>query len=93
MNDDERTRQCKDKELILFCMRSIIQFKVWRGDTQFIAECMDLPIVTQAPTLDALSKNIQEALELHLEDENAMEQFTSSPSVLISFELPVRVHA
>lgn len=54
-------------------MRRIIQFRVFRGQDQYVAECFDLPVVTQAPTLDELAANIQEALELHLEGEDLAE--------------------
>ena len=74
-------------------MRSIIQFSVSKGDKFYVAECMDLPIVTQAKTLDALAGNIEEALALHMEDEDLSHEFAPHPSVLISFELPSKVHA
>ncbi|MSR67367.1 DUF1902 domain-containing protein [Candidatus Peribacteria bacterium] len=74
-------------------MKSIIQFRVSKGEKKYIAECMDLPIVTEADTLDQLSQKIQEALTLHMEDEDFSNEFTSSPSVLVSFELPVHAHA
>ncbi len=74
-------------------MKSIIQFRVSKGEKKYVAECMDLPIVTEAASLDKLSKNIQEALTLHMEDEDLSSEFTSSPSVLVSFELPVHTHA
>jgi predicted RNase H-like HicB family nuclease len=35
-----------------------------------VAECLDLPIVTQAATLDELAGNIREAIGLHLEGED-----------------------
>lgn len=74
-------------------MRSIIQFRVSKGDKKYIAECLDLPIVTEADTLDQISTNIQEALMLHMEGEDLSKDFTTSPSVLVSFELPVYAHA
>ena len=74
-------------------MRSIIQFRVSKGESKYVAECMDLPIVTEADTLDLLSAKIQEALALHLDGEDLSDQFSPSPSVLVSFELPVHTHA
>lgn len=75
-------------------MKTIIQFRVTKGEKQFVAECLDFPIVTEAPTLDELSRNIEEALALHMDGEN-MEGlgFAKNPSVLISFELPQKTHA
>lgn len=74
-------------------MKSIIQFRVSKGEKKYIAECMDLPIVTEADTLDQISKNIEEALSLHMEGEDLSTEFTAAPSVLVSFELPVHAHA
>lgn len=43
-------------------MKHIIQVYVSKGDRYYIAEGVDLPIVTQGKTLDELAKNIQEAM-------------------------------
>ena len=69
-------------------MKSIIQFHVSKGEKFYVAQCMDAPIVTQAETLDELARNIEEALALHMEDGELQGEFSASPSVLVSFELP-----
>ena len=51
-------------------MKRIIQVRISRGEHQFVAECLDLPVVTQAATLDELTENIREAISLHLEGED-----------------------
>ena len=51
-------------------MKHVIQIKVYRSDEQYIAEGVDIAIATFAKTLDGLVKNIQEAVELYLEDED-----------------------
>jgi len=68
--------------------RRIIQFRVFRGEKYYVAECIDLPIVTQGKTLDEVVENIREAIELHLEGED-LEELEISPhfSVLINMEL------
>ena len=69
-------------------MKRIIQARIFRGDQQYVAECLDLPVVTQAPTLDELARNIQEAVALHLEGENLAELgLAPNPTILASFEL------
>ena len=69
-------------------MKHIIQFQVIKGDTQYVATGVDLPIVTQAPTLDELTVNIQEAVDLHLDDADMAELgLAAEPSVLVNFEL------
>jgi predicted RNase H-like HicB family nuclease len=41
--------------------------RITKGERQFVAECLDLPVVTQAARLDELVFNIREAIGLHLE--------------------------
>jgi hypothetical protein len=43
--------------------------RIFRGEKQYVAECLDLPVVTEAPTLDQLAVNIREATTLRLEGE------------------------
>jgi predicted RNase H-like HicB family nuclease len=75
-------------------MKKIIQVRIYKGDTYYVAECFDLPVVTQGKTSDEVVDNIEEAVSLHLEGED-FEQLDISPdfSVLISFELPAYVKA
>ena len=51
-------------------MKRTIQVRIFRGERQYVAECLDLPVVTEASTLDELTANIQEAMSVHLEGEN-----------------------
>lgn len=48
-------------------MKQILQFHIEKGDNYYVAQGVDLPIVTQAKTLDELSHNIREAVDLALE--------------------------
>lgn len=69
-------------------MKRIIQFKIYKGESYYIGECVDLPIVTQGKTLDEVVANIKEALSLHLEGEDLSDlDLASDPSVLVNFEL------
>jgi predicted RNase H-like HicB family nuclease len=69
-------------------MKHTIQVRIFRGERQYVAECLDLPVVTQAPTLDELTTNIQEAISLHLDGENLEELgFAASPTILATMEL------
>ena len=69
-------------------MKRIIQFRIYKGEKYYVAECIDLPIVTQGRTLDEVVENIKEALSLHLESED-LEELGISPdfSVLVNLEL------
>ena len=69
-------------------MKRTIQVRISRGEHQFVAECLDLPVVTQAATLDQLAANIHEAISLHLEGEDlAALGFSSKPTILATLEL------
>ena len=75
-------------------MKRIIQVHIHKGEKYYIAECLDLPVVTQAETLDQLADNLKEAWALHLEDEDIAEfGFAPDPSILASFELEPLIHA
>ena len=39
----------------------------------FVAECVEIPVVTQGATLDEVAANLREAVALHLEDEDLSE--------------------
>jgi predicted RNase H-like HicB family nuclease len=53
-----------------------------------VAECLDLPVVTQAPSLDELAANISEAIGLHLEGEDlASLGIAANPTILATMEL------
>lgn len=69
-------------------MKHVIQFHVYKGDKYYIAEGLDLPVVTQAKSLDELAKNIEEAVSLHLADENTADyNLVAKPSVMMNMEL------
>lgn len=61
---------------------------VWKGDTHYVAECVDIAVVTQGKTLDQALKNLQEAVALHLEGEDLAELgFAPDPTILVTMEL------
>ena len=54
----------------------------------YIAECVEIPVVTQGQTLDEVTRNLREAVELHLEGEDLAELgLAASPIILVSFEM------
>ena len=69
-------------------MKRTIQVRIFRGETKFVAECLDLPVVTEGATLDELAANIREAIALHLEGEDlAKLGLANDPTVLATMEL------
>jgi predicted RNase H-like HicB family nuclease len=68
-------------------MKRTIQVRITRGESQYVAECLDLPVVTPGRTLDELAANIREAISLHLEGENLDELgFAAYPTILATME-------
>ena len=39
-------------------------------ESGYVAECVEIAVVTQGATLDEVTRNLQEAVALHLEDED-----------------------
>jgi predicted RNase H-like HicB family nuclease len=71
-------------------MERTIQVRISRGERQFVAECLDLPVVTQAPSLDELAVNIREAIGLHLEGEDLTALgIANNPTILATMELDI----
>ena len=69
-------------------MKKIIQTHIYKGEKYYIAECIDLPVVTQGKTLDELVMNLKEAIELQLEGEDlANFDLVAEPSILANIEV------
>lgn len=70
-------------------MSSILQFHISYKDGAYTADGVNAPIVTFGHTFEELQQNIREAVALFFEGEEPQALgFTSSPSILASFELP-----
>ncbi len=48
-----------------------------------VAECMEIPVVTQGATLDAVTANLKEAVELQLEGEDLSQWGLASRPILL----------
>ncbi len=74
--------------------RYTIQAVIYPGDQfGYVAECLNLAIVTQGATLDETVQNLREAIALHLEGEDVAELgLMPNPPVLITMEMEP-VHA
>jgi Uncharacterised protein family (UPF0150). len=76
-------------------VKKIIQVKIYKGEKYYVAECVDLPVVSQGKTVDEAAANVREAIDLHLEGEN-LEEWDILPdfSILVNFELePIHAKA
>jgi len=75
-------------------MKKIIQVHIYKGEKYYIAECLDLPVVTQGKTLDELVSNLKEAITLQLEGENLSDfDLVAEPSVLANLEVDSSAYA
>lgn len=75
-------------------MKNIIYVQIYKGDNQYVAEGLNLAVVTQGKNLDELVKNLNEAISLHLENESLVDlDFGANPQVVVNFELPTPAYA
>ncbi len=66
-------------------IKKVILFKVYKGEKKYIGECLDFPIITEGNTIDEVCKNIKEATELYLENENLEKlEISPNPSIIIN---------
>ena len=57
-------------------------------ESGYVAECFEIRVVTQGKTLDEVTRNLQEAVALHLADEDlAALGLASNPTVVVTMEL------
>ena len=54
----------------------------------YVAECLEIPVVTQGASLDEVFGNLKEAVELHLEGEDlAAMGLAPGPTVLVTMDM------
>ena len=69
-------------------MRHSIKVFVHKGGNYYIAECLEIAVVTQGKTLDETMANLKEAVSLHLEYEDPSDfDLVPNPSLLVTLEL------
>jgi predicted RNase H-like HicB family nuclease len=82
------------EELAKNGLQKTIKTFVRRGDKQYVAECLEVAVVTQGRTLDELWANLPEAVALHLEGENlAGFGLAPNPTLLITMEVEPLAYA
>jgi predicted RNase H-like HicB family nuclease len=54
----------------------------------YVAECVEVPVVTQGASLDEVTRNLQEAIALHLEGEDLSTLgLVPHPTIIVTMEL------
>ncbi len=57
-------------------------------ESGYVAECVEIAVVTQGNTLDELMRNLKEAVVLHLEGENLSEfGLAQNPRLIVTMEV------
>lgn len=71
------------KEALQHTIKAFIR----KGERYYVAECLEVPVVTQGKTIDEVVENIREAAALHLEGED-LEQLglAPNPTLIITME-------
>ncbi|MGH2355292.1 MAG: type II toxin-antitoxin system HicB family antitoxin [Chloroflexota bacterium] len=58
------------------------------GERWYVAECVEIAVVTQGETLDETVQNLREAVALHLEGEDTAELgLAENPALSVTMEL------
>lgn len=71
-------------------LQHTIKAVIRRGEDQYVAECVEIAVVTQGRDIDETLENLREAVSLHLEGENLAELgLAPNPSILVTMELEI----
>jgi predicted RNase H-like HicB family nuclease len=71
-------------------MTNVIQFVISLGqDGYYVADAVNLPIVTQGKTLDDCISNMKEAVSIFLE-ETTENSINKNPSIFFNMEIPMK---
>ena len=72
-------------------LRDTVHAFISRSDGWFVAECLEVPVVTQGRTLDETLANLREAVTLFLEDEDVARMGLSlDPRLVMTYETSLR---
>jgi predicted RNase H-like HicB family nuclease len=74
-------------------MQHTIKVFIKKGEKYYVAECLEIAVVTQGKTLDETISNLKEAVALHLEGEDLSEYgLVQNPTLLITMEEEPSLH-
>src|SRR5215475_5923820 len=75
-------------------VRDTIHAVLTQDEHHYVAECLEIAVVTQGRTADEVLANLLEAIALHLEGEDLRSLgLAAAPRLLVSLEIPVRLDA
>ncbi|MDA8106484.1 MAG: type II toxin-antitoxin system HicB family antitoxin [Nitrospiraceae bacterium] len=69
-------------------LQHTIKAFIRKGEKYYVAECLEIPVVTQGKTIDEVVTNLRDAVALHLAGENLAELgLAANPTLIITMEL------
>jgi predicted RNase H-like HicB family nuclease len=70
-------------------LQHTIKAVIRRGEESgYVAECLEISVVTQGKTLDEVTRNLQEAVALHLDGEDlAALGLATNPTLVVTMEV------
>lgn len=70
--------------------RDTIHAYIQRGDGAYVAECLEIAVVTQGRSLDDVVENLRQAIALHLDGEDMAELgLSENPRIQLVYEVPL----
>jgi predicted RNase H-like HicB family nuclease len=82
------TKRIRIQTQIEFCRRTTIKAVIRSGEQSgFVAECLEIPVVTQGATMDEVTANLREAVALQLEGEDLAEIGLVASPTIVTFEM------
>ena len=71
-------------------LQHTIKAIVRMGESLYVAECLDIGVVTQGATIGETLENLREAVSLHLEGEDLAELgLAPDPTILVTMEMEI----
>jgi predicted RNase H-like HicB family nuclease len=61
---------------------------VHREEDWYVAQCLEVDVASQGPTIDEALANLAEAVELYLEEVDDPARFVTSTPLVTSFQVP-----
>ena len=69
-------------------LQKTIKAVIRAGESGYVAECVEIAVVTQGHTLDEVTKNLRDAVDLHLADQDpASLGLANDPTIIVTMEL------
>jgi predicted RNase H-like HicB family nuclease len=74
-------------------LQHTIKAIIRQGESHYVAECLEIGVVTQGATIQETLENLQEAVSLYLEGEDPAEfGLAPNPSILVTMEMELTRH-